>query len=91
MSDYLLQESGFRIALEDGTGFLLLESSVAGGFPWSATLTDAATFGASVSDAGRYGATSTDAATYRWSVLDAPRYGATSTDAPTGGATVTDE
>lgn len=27
MADYLLQESGFRIALEDGLGFLLLESS----------------------------------------------------------------
>jgi len=71
-TDYLLQEIGDKFVLEDGSGFLLLESSgvVSGGFPWSVALTDAARFGASASDAARGRATISDAARFGATVDD---------------------
>lgn len=64
MSDYLLQESGFRIALEDGSGDILLESTTTRSDDdglFSASVSDTYQYGATVSDAARYGATVEDA------------------------------
>ena len=33
MALYLLQETGYRVALEDGTGFLILEESIVDSTP----------------------------------------------------------
>lgn len=69
MSDYLLLETGDRIILEDASGFLLLESGA--GFPWFATVTDAARFSGTLRDTPRFGASATDAGRDEGTVEDA--------------------
>lgn len=59
MTDHLLQQDSFRIELETGFQFLVLESSVAG--PWTVSLTDAVAGDVTPSDAATYGLSMTDA------------------------------